>query len=129
MSRIDEIKGVLLLKSPLTARQIGAELRMTAKAVTYHIGILRKYEHSIRVHSYDMRSPTRKERRYELGTERDAPFPHGHRPPSQIKRIKNPQMTRQQFAEYEIAERLRQAAKQIKPFRHWQDAALFGEAA
>lgn len=117
MSRIDEIKRVLLLKSPLTAREIGAELRMTAKAVTYHITILRKYEHSIRVHSYDMRSPTRKERRYELGTEPDALFPHGHRPPSQLVRAKNPQMTREEFAEHELAARVRMLAKQIKPFR------------
>jgi predicted ArsR family transcriptional regulator len=127
--RFDDIKAVLQKKGPLTARQIGRELGMSCNAVTYHISRSRDMKEEIfRIHSYDMSSPTRKERRYEIGSEPDAEFPHGHRAPSVLAKIKNPAKTREQIAEMEHQAKLRALAKKIKPFRDPFIAQFFGAA-
>jgi hypothetical protein len=114
MSRIDDIKAALKKHGPMTTRQIGEKLGMNQNAVGYHIGIVRKYTGGIRIHSFNMACPTKKERVYELGTAKDYEFPHWHRPPSVLKKAKYPKLTPEERA---FIQYLKSAAAQIQPFR------------
>lgn len=117
MCRIDEIKAVLLKHGPMTLKEIGEKLDMTGKAVSFHVGNFRKYSKGIRVHSFDMTSPTRKERRFAIGTEPDARFPHKHRSPSALAKIKHPTKTRAELDEMQHEKLLKKLAAQTKAFR------------
>jgi predicted ArsR family transcriptional regulator len=122
MSQLDKIMDLLKERGPMTVREIGAELYMTQKVVTFHIGMFRKYRKGIRIHSFDMSGRTRKERRYELGDADDAKFPHGHRAPSQINKKRHPKKTLEEVNELAHSARLRELSEKTKPFR---DPLLF----
>lgn len=126
MRRVDEIIGLLRERGPMTVFEIAAALGFSEKTVTFHIGTFRKYEKGIRIAGYDTSARKRKTRYYAVGKAPDAQPPAPRRPPSVRKRIKHPNMTAEERAEFEQKQRLAMLAAQTKPFRHPQDVAFFG---
>ena len=126
MSRIDQIKALLKERGPMTVFELAEALDLSDKAITNYIGIYRSREKGIRVVGFDVGARKRKTRYYALGDEPDEKPPAPKRPPSVVKRIKHPGLSREEVAE---RKRAQQALANIKPFRHWQDVALFGVAA
>lgn len=117
-NRIEQILKLLQDHGPMSTDQLSELVGISHKAISFHILMYRKHGNGIRISGYDMSSPTRKSRIYELGDEPDLPFPVCIFP-SRLKARKYPGMSRKEVDE---AKRREAIADDIKPFR---DPMLF----
>ena len=127
--RLERIREVLRRLGPSTVRTISRETGICEEDIGNIIRNARKKEFPgprFRKAGKTREGCERMSFIYELSDEPDATMFPIRSQPSRLKRIKNPGMTREEIVE---RNRLRELARQIKPFRHWQDAALFGDSA
>lgn len=127
MKKMFVVLETLKEHGPLSSVELGALLGITGPSTRDHLYNLREI-HEVHVHSWRPALGYKMGRSCQLwaaGDAKDAP-----KPPNRSHHAKKSSIHTLDDEGYEVHmhNELRKRAKEIQPFRHWQDVAFFGDA-
>lgn len=127
MKKMFVVLEVLKEHGPLSSVDLGALMGITGASTRDHLYNLRDM-HEVHVHSWRPALGYKMGRSCQLwaaGDAKDAPKPllRSHHAKKSLHVLKD----EDDGYEVHLHNELRKRAKEIKPFRHWQDVAFFGE--
>ncbi|AET91063.1 hypothetical protein BYI23_B004560 [Burkholderia sp. YI23] len=127
--RIERIRAALEKLGPSTVFAIANETGIDERAIGEIIRTARKKDFPgtrFRKAGKTREGCVNRSWLYEVSDEPDVIVAPARYQPSREKAVKHPGMTREEVADMK---RRAELLRQMKPFRHWQDVALFGAAA